>query len=192
MNCTVYIDESGEAGISKIRTGNTGGSSPYFVLAAAVVPATQKSNLVHLLREFDDQITKNVWRHATDLNHFQKLLFCKKAAEQNVRFFAVISNKSTLEDYANRISENPQKFYNKCSVYLLEIVMAYLIAKGITDEAVDVVFEKRNHDYDAMRRYITKIKDRPLHSAARGLRILNPFAIDTKPKNEEPLLKFAD
>ncbi|NOC83522.1 hypothetical protein [Ruegeria sp. HKCCD6428] len=43
-----------------------------------------------------------------------------------------------------------------------------------------------------MRRYIGKIKDNPMHSDAKYLRVFNPFAITTRSKEEEPLLKYAD
>jgi len=43
-----------------------------------------------------------------------------------------------------------------------------------------------------MRRYIGKIKENQMHTEANYLKVFNPFAILEKPKDEEPLLKFAD
>lgn len=191
MICNVYIDESGEAGISQIRNGDVPGASPYFVLAAAVMPAAVTINARKVLREVEAKIVKK-WRHATELNHAQTVYWARTAATVNLRFFAVISNKATLGSYSERIEKDPDKFYNKCAVYLLERVGRYLLAKNMADEPPNIYFESRNHDYDAMRRYIGKIKNNPLHSDATYLRAINPFAITARAKDEEALLKYAD
>lgn len=143
------------------------------------------------LREVQSSISKN-WDHATDLNHAQTVFWSRRSVNVNLRFFAVVSNKATLGEYSQRIKKDPQKFYNKCAVYLLERVGKYLLNRGFGEQPPDVVFEARNHDYDAMRRYIGKIKDNPMHTDAKYLRVFNPFAISTRSKDEEPLLKFAD
>lgn len=192
MACKIFIDESGEAGITKIRSQTTGGASPYFVLAAAVMPPAAAVHAGSVLRDVNERFSPKNWDHATDLNHSQTVFWARSATEVNLRFFAVISNKSTLGDYAELIRNNPDKFYNKCAVYLLERVGKYLSAKGLTSETPDIIFERRNHDYDAMRRYIGKIKDKPLHEDAKFLRVFNPFAIIARGKDEDPLLKYAD
>lgn len=189
--CTVYIDESGEAGISKIRSETSSGASPYFVLAAAVMPSAVQIAARKTLDEVESRIPRK-WRHATELTHAQTTYWARYAATNNLRFFAVISNKSTLGTYSERIARDPDKFYNKCAVYLLEKVGEYIAQVGYVQEPPDVVFESRNHDYDAMRRYILKIKENPLHTEARHLSIYNPFAIVSRSKEEEPLLKYAD
>lgn len=191
MTCSVYIDESGEAGIAKVRTETSGGASPYFVMAAAVMPRAVRIHANSILDQVIEAIPKQ-WAHATDLNHGQTVYWCRAAASVNLRFFAVISNKSTLGDYSQRIKKDPDKFYNKCAVYLLERVGQYLTAKGMVSSPPEVCFEAKNHDYDAMRRYIGKIKERPLHPDARYLKVFNPFAITAKSKAEEPLLRYAD
>ena len=191
MTCSVFIDESGEAGISKVRSETSSGSSPYFVLAAAVMPNAVKLNAKSVLDKTAERIPRK-WRHATELTHSQTVFWARSASQVNLRFFAVISNKSTLGEYSARIDRDPDKFYNKCAVYLLERVGKYLISKGITEEPPEIHFENRNHDYDAMRRYIGKIKDNPIHVDAKYLRVINPFAISSPTKEEEPLLKYAD
>ena len=144
-----------------------------------------------ILKEAISKIPKN-WKHATDLNHSQTVYLTREFTKPNLRFFAVISNKSTLGDYASSIEHSPHKFYNKCAVYLLERIGKYLVAKGLEHEIPEVCFEKRNHDFDAMRRYIGKIKDKPMHEDAKYLRVFNPFAIIVRDKSEEDLLKYAD
>lgn len=192
MVCKIYIDESGEAGIAKVRSGTSGGASPYFVLAAAVMPSAAALHAGSILEEVNERFLPKKWSHATDLNHSQTVFWARSATKVNLRFFAVISNKSTLGDYAELIKNNPDKFYNKCAVYLLERVGKYLSAKGLASETPEIIFERRNHDYGAMRRYIGKIKDNPLNENAKFLRVFNPFAIVARGKDEDPLLKYAD
>lgn len=191
MVSKIFIDESGETGISKVRSGKKSGASPYFVMAAAVMPEAATINARQVLKDAMATIPKK-WKHATDLNHSQTVYLAREMAKPNLRFFAVVSNKATLGDYANMIEFEPHKFYNKCAVYLLERIGKYLMAKGLEDEVPEVCFEKRNHDYDAMRRFIGKIKDNPLHEDAKYLQVFNPFAISAREKHEEELLKYAD
>ncbi len=191
MSCFVYIDESGDSGIAKIRDGRRGGASPYFVLAAAVMPRAVAIDAGKLLASVNSELGRE-WRHTTDLSHSQTVYWSRRSVEVNLRYFAVVSNKSTLGEYSHRINKDPQMFYNKCAVYLLERVGRYLLKRGYAAEPPTVVFETRNHDYDAMRRYIGKIKDNPMHSDAKYLRVFNPFAITTRTKEEEPLLRYAD
>lgn len=193
MSCTVYIDESGDAGVKKIRSQEQSGSSEYFILGAVVIqPATQiriRKKLDELQGDF--RKTKR-WKHATDLNHMQKVHFCREMSKEHVRFFGLISYKPTLGEYGQSIDHEPDKFYNKCAVYLLEKVGKYL--RGVSPSIVDpkIVFERRNHDYDAMIRYVGKVKDNPLDPEARYLENINPYAIVSRSKSEEDLLRVAD
>lgn len=110
----------------------------------------------------------------------------------NFRLFAVISKKSTLGEYADEIDWNSHKFYNKCVCYLLEKVGKYVSALGAVDDDIEVIFEGRNHDYDALIRYVGKIRDNPIHPEAKYLQVFNPFAFVQREKLEERLLKYAD
>lgn len=191
MSCIVYIDESGDAGIRKVRSNGSKGASPFFVISAAVIPKSHLESSKNCLIEVEKCIGRQ-WKHATDLNHSQKVYFCRQAASLNLRMFSVISNKDTLGDYRQNIDEDPHKFYNKCTVYLLECVGQYLKGKGLFESEPDVVFENRNHNFDALRRYVSKIKDNPIHERAKLVQCFNPFGFVERAKNEEPLLKFAD
>lgn len=191
MGCTVFIDESGDAGIEKVRSDGQLGASPYFVMAAAVMPRATKIHAAKVLSAVTSDIQRR-WKHATDLNHSQTVFFCRKSVAINLRFFAIVSKKATLGDYASDISWDPDKFYNKCAQYLLECVGEYLHGKRMFEDDPDVVFESRNHDFDKLRRYIGKIKDNPIHARARFLQCFNPFGFVERAKDEEPLLKFSD
>jgi len=86
----------------------------------------------------------------------------------------------------------PDKFYNKCAKYLLERVGAYLSQVDRDLSEPQIVFEERNHNYDTMIRYLSKVKENPLYSESKSLKTINPFAIVKKSKDEEDLLRLAD
>lgn len=163
------------------------------VLGAVVCTEQAAMRLCELMIKFRADIGKTKWKHATDLNHVEKVYLGRLlGAQKGVRFFSVISNKSTLGDYQNVIKSDPQKFYNKCSCYLLESICRVLKSQGVSEDDFDVIFEERNHDYDRMRYYLLKVKERPIYPQSRSLEILNVFAIKTMKKGAHPLLDVAD
>lgn len=192
MKYNVYIDESGEAGIDKVRDGNRPGASPYFVLGAVVCQPTAEVFAKNTVQDFKDQIGKTSCKHATDLDHFEKVLFARNLGALPVRYFGVISKKETLSNYKDTIDGNPQHYYNKCLKYLLEIICRYLKKYVDSPDDLRIVLEHRNHDYDTMYRFLQKVKDKPIYPQSRVLQILNPFAISTKPKGEDDMLEIAD
>lgn len=192
MPFSVYIDESGESGIEKVREGLTPGASPYFVLGAAVFQPASEIIARKALQEFKSKISKSNWKHATDLKHAEKVLLSRSLGKLPVRYFAVVSNKATLGEYKDKIDNDSQMFYNKCLVYLLERVCVYLGAQGGVETDLAFFLEQRNHDYDRMLRFLTKVKDNPFYSTSKSFSILNPFAISTRRKGEDELLEVAD
>ncbi len=192
MTYRVFIDESGEAGISKIRNGTNPGASPYFVVGAVVCSRAAEIQARSVLAACKERIGKSSWKHATDLSHADKVLLAREFGRLPVRYFAVISNKATLEEYKDEIKADAQKFYNKCIKYLLERICAYMIGAGAGEDDLSFVLERRNHDYDAMLRYLDKVKANPIYLQSKSLRILNPFSISTEPKGGEDLLEIAD
>lgn len=188
----VYIDESGEAGIAKVRTESSPGASPYFVLGAAVCRVSDEPKVIEAFQKFRDEIGKKSWKHATELGHPEKVLLARTLGKVPARFFGVISNKSTLGEYAEKIRKDPQKFYNKCTTYLLEIILSYSIRRGFSAGDVRVVFEERNHDYDRMIRFVSAIKKNPMYEPSKALRDFNPFAMTRIAKGESEMLDVAD
>ena len=69
MPFSVYIDESGEAGIKKVREGAQPGASPYFVVGAAVFQSESEGLAREFIANFRREIGKDNWKHATDLKH---------------------------------------------------------------------------------------------------------------------------
>lgn len=193
MGFTVLIDESGDTGISKLRSEARGGSSPFFVMGAIVFNRSTEMLARKKLNELQTLFgKKKLWKHAADLNHAQKVKFSKEIAAMKCRTYGLISYKPTLADYASEIDWDPHKFYNKCIKYLLEIIFRDLSEFQPTWDGQRIVVEQRNHDYDALRRYLSKVKDNPIYPQSKVLTHLNPFSITQKDKSEEDLLRFAD
>ncbi len=188
----VFIDESGEAGIAKVRDANNPGASPYFVLGAAVFQRKAEAQTQEVIRRFREKIGKQSWKHATELNHYEKVLFSRMLAGCDGRYFAVISNKATLGEYKKTIQNDPQKFYNKCACYLLELVCGYLSRFEVKEEQVSVYFEQRNHDYSQLMRYIGKVRSNPQHHKSLSLKLLNPTAIHAINKGDNDAMEAAD
>ncbi|WP_338154218.1 DUF3800 domain-containing protein [Sulfitobacter mediterraneus] len=186
------MDESGETGITRIRDGNLPGASPYFVLGAVVCQPTAEVLAKNTLKEFKEEIRRKNWKHATDLNHAEKVYFARLLGRLPVRYFALISKKETLANYKEAIKFDPQRYYNKCLKYLLELICSYLAEHLTSVDDLSVVLERRNHNYDAMYRYLQKVKDRPIYPQSSSLKNLNPFAISTRAKGEEDMLEIAD
>ena len=191
MTFKIFIDESGDAGISNIREQGGYGSSPYFVLGATVVHKNTIPSALKRLEAFDAAIGKK-WRHCTDLKHAQLVLLTRTLKPTKMRLFSVVSNKSTLQEYSTLIKRDPQKFYNKCAVYLLEKVARYIHLIGKADNEPEIVFEERNHDYDRLIRYLRKVRANPQYPESKFLKMINPFALSAVPKNKDKMLKFAD
>jgi hypothetical protein len=192
MPFRVFIDESGEAGIAKVRSDVAQGASPYFVLGAAVFQPASEINAKRILLDVKNAISKKSWKHATQLDHAEKVLLARRFSEIQGRYFAVVSNKSTLGEYKDLIESDPQKFYNKCLKYLLELICRYLQGSNVQPDQLSVVLERRNHDYDAMYRYLTRVKENPIYPESRSLSILNVFGISHIEKGNEELLEYAD
>lgn len=109
-----------------------------------------------------------------------------------MRLFGVISRKATLGNYRNTISDNSNKYYNKCAQYLLVRVGWFMEARKIPPENLDIIFEKANVDYDKMRSFLWTCQNNPKHAATKRLSNIVVSRIQVKKKSEEPILKVAD
>lgn len=118
---TIFIDESGEAGIERIRSSLGGGASPYMTLGAMLIRNSMREHIAHTLDTISNDLKKDTL-HCSRLNHYQLLYFCRQIVKCEMRLFGVISNKQTLEEYKTKIEANSSKYYNKCCQYLLERV----------------------------------------------------------------------
>ncbi|MEM8537799.1 MAG: DUF3800 domain-containing protein, partial [Pseudomonadota bacterium] len=108
MSCTIYIDESGDTGVTKIRDLNKPGSSPYLCMGAVVMRRASQLEAAQLLDQLQSDFKKpKRWRHSANLNHQQKVHFARQLASKRLRFYGLISNKSTLDGYASKIDWEP-------------------------------------------------------------------------------------
>ncbi len=188
---TLFVDESGDMGIQKIRSDSTSGASPYMVLGAVMVENSLKENLCETLKEIQKEIGKETL-HCKTLEHRARVYFAQQISGQDVILFGLISTKKTLRTYREHIGGDPKKYYNKCAQYLLERVGMFMQGRGIEKDDLRIIFEKANVDYKAMRNYISTCRENPKHIKTTYLRYINPALISPCKKNEEPLLQIAD
>lgn len=188
---TVFIDESGEAGIEKVRSDLSGGASPYMTLGAALISNRARNSLEGDLERIASVIGKKSL-HCSQLNHFQILYFIREISKRQMRLFGVISHKETLGGYKAEIADDSTKYYNKCAQYLLERVGWFMEARKIPRENLDIVFEKANVDYDKMRNLLRACQSNPKHPVTMKLRNIDINNIKVMKKNEEPILQLAD
>ena len=187
----LLIDESGEAGISKIRSSSSGGASPYMTLGAAILPINQCENVLSKLSTIASEVNKNSL-HCSDLNHAQKVFYARCASKFKMRLFGVISKKDTLGTYKQNISNDSKMYYNKCVQYLLERVGIFMEERQIDKDELDIVFENANCDYERLKNLIRACQRNPQHSNTAKLKFINVDKFLIKSKKDEPLLEIAD
>lgn len=132
--------------------------------------------------------------HCADLNHFQVSYFARNIQSQKVLLFGVLSKKETLEEYREKIIGRYQAddYYNKCTHYLLELVGQFMSENDYTSDQLTIIFEKKNHDYQRMRNYLSTIRRSPVDGRAKYLQRIDPISIQAVEKKNETLLSIAD
>lgn len=188
---TLYIDESGEAGIGRVRTAKSSGASPYMTLGAALIPNQSRASTEKALERIKGQIGRKRL-HCAELKHYQLLHYARSVASRKLRLFGVISRKGTLGGYKADIADDSSMYYNKCAQYLLERVCWFMEARGVPSDNVDVVFEKANINYDMMKNLIRKCQKSPRHKNTKRLSNIDVDRIVVRKKADEPLLQIAD
>lgn len=188
---TIFVDESGEAGIEKIRSDSSKGASPYMTLGASLICNSSRKSIEDALEGVISDFGKNSL-HCSQLKHYQILHFIRKITQQKIRLFGVISRKETLGLYKDAISDDSKMYYNKCAQYLLERVGWFMESRKIPPENLDIVFEEANVDYGKMRNLLRACQLKPMHENTKKLQNIEISNIYAKKKSEEPLLQMAD
>lgn len=188
---TIFIDESGEAGIGKIRSESSGGASPYMTLGASLISNRSRKTIEDTLEKLSADIGKNSL-HCSHLKHYQLLHFVRQITQRKMRLFGVISRKATLGSYKTAIADDSSMYYNKCAQYLLERVGWFMEARKIPPGNLDIIFEQANVDYEKMRNLLWTCQSNPKHPNTRKLQHIDIRNIAVKKKSEEPLLQLAD
>ena len=191
------VDESGDAGIERVRGAGHGGASPYMTLGGALVAQEDCDYLRDQMRKLCIEVGKSTL-HCKDLRHFQKLHFAKTVSALPVVIFGLISYKETLGGYKEAIQGDSSKFYNTCARYLLERLGEYMALNGLKSHQVDIIFEEGNFAYGKLRNYIGMCQDRPMGKTPQQLanvkllRNISSQGITATPKGEELLLQIPD
>ena len=191
MQYTLYVDESGDSGIRKIRTTETPGASPYMTIGAVLVPKSHESDLIERAESFASKIRRNKL-HCAEMSHTQIVALCEQFRGGRFQSFGVISRKETLGKYRQYIDYSNQFYYHKCMQYVFEIVGRACLQHRIEQEDIDVVVEDGVCDLQALRSYIDQCRLRPLHPKARYLKRIDPRRIFVAQKAAVPLLQYAD
>jgi Protein of unknown function (DUF3800) len=98
-----YIDEAGDPGLKAVMPRTPGGSSEWFVLAAALIPAEDEANTSAWANEMLSGLRSHQLKliHFTKLNDSQKAFVCSYIAQKNVRIFIIACNKQNMQGYEN-------------------------------------------------------------------------------------------
>lgn len=191
------VDESGDAGIERIRAEGQGGASPYMTLGGVFIAQDVAEYARDEIRKLCLEVGKATL-HCKDLRHFQKLHFARTVASMPIVIFGLISYKSTLGGYKEAIQGDSTKFYNTCARYLLERLGDFMSVNDIKAHEVDIVFEEGNFAYGKLRNYISICQDRPMGKTSQQLanvkllKHLSSNRINATPKADEILLQLPD
>lgn len=194
LRYTLYVDESGDLGLSNVRVRiDDKGASPFFSLGAALIPDSVRVDLRSELNGISKDFSK--FLHCTKLNHLQKAYYSHRVGSMRVKLFGVLSKKATLGAYAEDLDENAksQEYYNKNIHYLLEMVGGFCHEFDIPSSNLSVIFEEqRGHSYQRLRNYLSRIRAAPIDSRASRLRYIDPLSVTTLQKKDDTLMCLAD
>lgn len=188
---TLYVDESGDAGIKRVQTAKSGGSSPFMVLGAALVPHTCSSDLVKEIDGLTDLFGKKDL-HCSSLNHNQIVRYASDVAKKKFLAFGLISRKDTLKEYKSAIEGDHRQYYNKCLQYLLETVGRASSQLNISHDQINIYIEEGVVRIPQLKKYIKTIQNNPMHKNAQYLINLDCDRISAKSKKEDKLLQIPD
>lgn len=197
MRYTLYVDESGDLGLDKVRGDwMSRGSSPFMVLGACLMPQSKRDEICGIHDEVAERLGK-VSLHCSEINHAQVAYFARMVSvKARVKLFALVSKKDTLKSYKDQISgkNQAQYYYNKCAQLLLERVGDFLRANSIPKDSLSIVFEERSgHDYGKLRNYIrSAIQDHFDERTHKYLSHIDPLSITAAGKDSDRLLSLAD
>ena len=162
MKYTLYVDESGQSGIKKVKSDTEGGASRYMTMGGVLVRNENCEHLRKVLAELTSVVGK-ADLHCSRLKHNQTVRFAQTLAKEDVVLFGVISLKETLGSYKDDIGNSDKKYYNKCAQYLLEKVGLFLEQVGCNENDISVRFEDGGFDYGGLRGLIYSCRKSPRH-----------------------------
>lgn len=171
----LYVDESGDPGLRKVRPIDQDGASEWLVIGGVLIKDTRENETLEWVRDLRRLITgaQRPDLHFRLLSEARKAVICSKVATYPLRGFVIASNKKNMKGYRNRRVEEARPssnewFYNFCVRLLLERVTDYVFRRTIKDYGevrhLEVVFSNRG----GMRYAQTKEYYDILHAQARS------------------------
>jgi len=129
----MYLDEAGDPGIRRVRPRDANGGSPWFVLGGILTQVANEGTPVQWVRKIAEEASiKQTVLHYRELIDWQKPIACHVLSQQQLRVFALTSNKMNMRGHRNVKAEArsqgipiDQVFYNWCVRVLLERITAY-------------------------------------------------------------------
>lgn len=125
-----YVDEAGDDGITSVYPLDQNGATQWFALGAAVVPISEDENLkdwvngaAHLAG-----IRRRSDIHFRKMNDHKRKIICNNLANKNFRSFIVVTDKTNMRGYRNKLAESVSSknyFYNFLLRVLLERISEY-------------------------------------------------------------------
>ncbi len=186
---TILIDESGDTGLTDVMPDPSYGPTQYFCLSAVIF---KEDNRLLIEEALSGLPFKKTPLHAQKLSHFEKVHFCRQAAELPIGLIGVISNKLSLLEYFADAKKTPTHYYNKCTQYLLEMIGSFLATFSIPQDQVKIILETRNQRYDSLLAFVQAIQRNPLHPRAELIQRLNAFSISNAKKADDKCFALAD
>ena len=189
---TLFVDESGDAGIEKIGTETKAGASSYFVLGAYLVDNQNRTSILAKLEETIELLeVSNL--HCNKLSHRKRTFFSRSMQHLPLTCFGLISFKPTLGTYNLQIQNEATKFYHKCLGYLFELVASWAQKQSIEPNQLKFIIEESNNIcVSQLRNYISICQKNPIYKQVENLNHIDPSNIFSEQKKNEPLLAIAD
>ena len=198
-----YIDEAGDEGFGKLKTGRCGGQSRWFALGAILV-SDHNDRYLPQWRDEAVEIFEHKRRdlHFNKLKHEQKVALCRLLSEKSFGISVICSDKIEITRLRGDLYEKYKEkghLYNYLTRFLLErltTACAYKAKLNGTQAQLEVTFSRRaGTDYSVMRDYLFLMRDGkeklpPVRSIDWS--VLNPEDIKVENHSKRAGLQLAD
>lgn len=198
-----YIDEAGDEGFGKLKSGRCGGQSRWFALGGILV-SDQNDRLIPQWRDEAGEIFENKKRdlHFQKLKHEQKVALCRLLSNKQFGISVVCSDKieiTNLEKGLYQIYKQKGHLYNYLTRFLLERLTTACAKKAAISGSkakLEVTFSRRaGTDYSVMRDYLFLMRDgkeKLVPTRSIDWSVLNPEDVKVEDHSKRAGLQLAD
>lgn len=203
-NFYAYIDEAGDEGFGKLKSGRCGGQSRWFALGGILVSEANDRSLPKWRDEGLGLLVSRKKRdlHFNKLKHEQKVALSRLLSDKPFGLSVVCSDKVEItklhKDLYQKYKEKGH-LYNYLTRFLLERLTTACAAKAVRMGAkarLKVTFSRRaGTDYEVMRDYLYLMRDgREKVAPVRSINwsVLNPEDIMVENHSKRAGLQVAD